>query len=135
MYIEFVCVFVFLWKAILNFSVTIRTTVPEKTFKWFMITAEDPEVDNNVFEFSHKNIDVGTLKTLDINKSRYSERCSSSVENADNSYKSDVEVFIQKWSPSVRLQRKSDIIGGLNNLRKKPVTHATSLVLQTSTGV
>lgn len=75
-----------------TYVLTIRTTVPEKTFKWFMITAEDPEVDNNVFEFSHKNIDVGTLKTLDINKSRYSERCSSSVENADNSYKSDVEI-------------------------------------------
>ncbi|CAH0677923.1 unnamed protein product [Spodoptera exigua] len=75
-----------------TYVLTIRATVPDKTFKWFMITAEDPEVDNNIFEFSHKNIDVGTLKTLDINKSRYSERCSSSVENADNSFKYDVEI-------------------------------------------
>lgn len=68
--------------------------MPSRPFRWFMITAEDPDVDKNVFEFSHKNIDVGTLKTLDIDKSRYSETCSSSVENADNSDKTSVEVIL-----------------------------------------
>ncbi|KAJ8709248.1 hypothetical protein PYW07_009074 [Mythimna separata] len=75
-----------------TYVLKIYTTLPNRPFRWFMITAEDPNVDNNVFEFSHKNIDVGTLKTLDQDKSRYSERCSSSVENADNSDKSFVEV-------------------------------------------
>lgn len=75
-----------------TYVLKIYTTIPERPFRWFMITAEDPDVDNNVFEFSHKNIDVGTLKTLDQDKSRYSERCSSSVENADNSDKTFVEV-------------------------------------------
>ncbi|CAH0596397.1 unnamed protein product [Chrysodeixis includens] len=75
-----------------TYVLTIYTTIPSRPFRWFMITAEDPDVDKNVFEFSHKNIDVGTLKTLDIDKSRYSETCSSSIENADNSDKTSVEI-------------------------------------------
>ncbi|PZC74185.1 hypothetical protein B5X24_HaOG208211 [Helicoverpa armigera] len=75
-----------------TYVLTIQTTDLARPFRWFMITAEDPDVDNNIFEFSHKNIDVGSLKTLDVDKSRYSERCSISVENADNSDKTRVAI-------------------------------------------
>lgn len=65
----------------------------KRPFKWFMITVEDPEVDNSIYEFDHRSVDVGSLKTLDTNRqSRYSERCYNSVENTDNSDKYRVEV-------------------------------------------
>lgn len=75
------------------FLVTVKSTVPTRTFNWFMITAEDPAVDTSKYDLGQQMADVGTLKTLGLNgKSQYSERCASSVENIDNSYKTDVEV-------------------------------------------
>lgn len=60
-----------------------------------MITVEDPAIDNIVYEYGRNSVDVGTLKTLDTDaRSRYSERCASTVENTDNSDKTKIEVTI-----------------------------------------
>lgn len=74
---------------------TITTSAKDRPFKWFMITAEDPDVDKNIYDFGTKDIDVGILKTLDTGHlSRYSESCYSSVESTDYSEKSKIEVRI-----------------------------------------
>lgn len=75
------------------FAVTVTSRENSRPFRWFMITAEDPAVDNNIYDFGRKFADVGSLKTLDTDwRSRYSERCQNTVENADNSAKTQVEV-------------------------------------------
>ncbi|KAG6448148.1 hypothetical protein O3G_MSEX005324 [Manduca sexta] len=76
-----------------TYVLTINAANSSRPFRWFMITAEDPAVDNSVFEVSRKVVDVGSLKTLDDDsKSRYSERCASTVENIDSSDKTWVEI-------------------------------------------
>lgn len=76
-----------------TYVLTITSALPEHPFKWFMITAEDPDVDNNIHDFGNKKLDIGSLKTLDTDKnSRYSEKCFSSVESTDNSEKNRIEI-------------------------------------------
>ncbi|XP_045504403.1 spondin-2-like [Colias croceus] len=76
-----------------TYVLKLTTNNSTRPFRWFMITVEDPEVDNTTYEFDHKSVDVGSLKTIDTHKqSRYSERCYYSVENTDNSDKYKVEV-------------------------------------------
>ncbi|XP_046971831.1 spondin-2-like isoform X1 [Vanessa cardui] len=78
----------------------------KRPFKWFMITVEDPEVDNSSYEFDHRSVDVGSLKTLDTNRqSRYSERCYNSVENTDNTDKYRVEIHWVSPKQSDKKQR------------------------------
>ncbi|CAH0731810.1 unnamed protein product, partial [Brenthis ino] len=75
---------------ILQSKIDVNQTRP---FRWFMITVEDPEVDNSTDEFDHRSVDVGYLKTIETNRhARYSERCYNSVENTDNSEKYRVEI-------------------------------------------
>lgn len=58
-----------------------------------MITVEDASLGNGTLDLNRWPIDVGSLKTLDTNRqARYSERCYNTVENADNSEKTRVEV-------------------------------------------
>ncbi|KAL0818916.1 hypothetical protein ABMA28_008224 [Loxostege sticticalis] len=78
-----------------TYVVTLMTTVPDRPFRFFMITAEDPAVDDTTYVLSNSPPDVGHLKTLDTEtgrKSRYSERCFNSVENMDNSDKYRVDI-------------------------------------------
>ncbi|KAM3962091.1 spondin-2 [Aphomia sociella] len=78
-----------------TYVVTLESLNTSQPFRWFMITAEDPTVDNMVYEIGPSSIDVGSLKTLDTEigrKSRYSERCYSSVENTDSSDKYRIEI-------------------------------------------
>ncbi|XP_012550300.1 spondin-2 isoform X2 [Bombyx mori] len=76
-----------------TYVLTVTSRENSRPFRWFMITAEDPAVDNNIYDFGRKFADVGSLKTLDTDwRSRYSERCQNTVENADNSAKTQVEV-------------------------------------------
>ncbi|XP_063832618.1 spondin-2-like isoform X2 [Ostrinia nubilalis] len=78
-----------------TYVVTLMTTVNERPFRYFMITAEDPTVDDNSYMVSTKPSDVGHLKTLDTEtgrKSRYSDRCFNSVENMDTSDKYRVDI-------------------------------------------
>lgn len=80
---------------LLKFPVTLEATdSANKNFTWFMITAEDPEVDERIYDFGNRKVDVGSLKTLDPNKSRYSERCGNTVESFDNTPKNKVEVRV-----------------------------------------
>ncbi|XP_049885623.1 spondin-2-like [Pectinophora gossypiella] len=75
-----------------TYVLILETKDNTRPFREFMITVEDPEVDNDI-NFEHSKVDVGTLKTLDEDfKSRYSERCYSSVENKDNSDKRRIEM-------------------------------------------
>ncbi|XP_026761529.3 spondin-2-like isoform X2 [Galleria mellonella] len=77
-----------------TYVVTLQTQNNAKPFRAFMITAEDPNVDNT-HDLGPNLVDVGSLKTLDTEigrKSRYSERCYSSVENTDSSDKYKIEI-------------------------------------------
>ncbi|XP_050672432.1 spondin-2-like isoform X2 [Leptidea sinapis] len=79
---------------------------PTRPFRWFMITVEDPDVDNSP-QFDHKSVDVGSLKTIDTNRqARYSERCYNSVENTDNSDKYKVEIH---WVSPKQNDRKQTV--------------------------
>ncbi|KAG7309256.1 hypothetical protein JYU34_005195 [Plutella xylostella] len=65
-----------------------------RPFRWFMITVEDPDVDNP-YEVDDEKlaVDVGSLKTLDTGtQTRHSESCHNTVENADNTDKHQIEV-------------------------------------------
>lgn len=80
---------------VLLLSVTLTAMTTTRPFRWFMITVEEPNVDSNSYEIGPKPVDVGSLKTLDTEigrKSRYSERCFSSVEQTDSSDKYFIEV-------------------------------------------
>ncbi|XP_034836117.1 spondin-2-like isoform X1 [Maniola hyperantus] len=80
-----------------------------RPFRWFMITVEDASLENNTFDFDHRSIDVGSLKTLDSNsQARYSERCYNTVENSDNSEKFRVEIH---WvSPKENLRNRDQTV-------------------------
>ncbi|XP_068619926.1 spondin-2-like [Battus philenor] len=92
-----------------TYVLILETTNKTRPFRWFMITVEDPDVDNSIHEFDQLPVDVGSLKTLASNQqSRYSEKCFNSVESADNSDKENVEIH---WvspknspKPSIRLR-------------------------------
>ncbi|KAI5644886.1 reeler domain-containing protein [Phthorimaea operculella] len=74
-----------------TYVLELRTTDRSRPFKGFMITVEDPAVDNSTLVFNHQSVDVGTLKTLeDDMKTRYSEKCFNTVENKDISDKLNV---------------------------------------------
>ncbi|KAL4716221.1 hypothetical protein ACJJTC_004715 [Scirpophaga incertulas] len=78
-----------------TYVVTLLANEPTRPFRWFMITAEDPDMDNSTYDVMSFETDVGRLKTLDTEtgrKSRYSERCFNSVENTDNSDKYRVDI-------------------------------------------
>lgn len=66
-------------------SVLLKTKEMDHPFRRFMITVEDAEDENNA--------DVGSLKIQD-SKTRHSEKCFNTVENADDSDKTEVEVCI-----------------------------------------
>lgn len=71
------------------------STQLDRPFRWFMITAEDPAVDDSTYTISSSPADVGSLKTLDTEtgkKSRYSDKCFNSVESIDYSDKYRVDV-------------------------------------------
>ncbi|GBO99462.1 Spondin-1 [Eumeta japonica] len=71
-----------------TYLIRLRSNNDFHPFKWFMITVENPD-ENSVNERDH--MDVGSLKLLS-NQSRYSERCSNSIEETDNSDKYKIEV-------------------------------------------
>ncbi|XP_075984849.1 spondin-2-like isoform X2 [Anticarsia gemmatalis] len=75
-----------------TYVLKITTSNLTRPFKWFMMTAEDPDVDDKIYEFGAKTLDVGVLKTLDSSETRYSERCFNSVEAAKSTDKSDIEI-------------------------------------------
>ncbi|XP_059051805.1 spondin-2-like [Achroia grisella] len=84
----------FLYMPDQTYVVTLRSLNNAKPFRLFMITAEDPNVDST-HDLGPNPVDVGSLKTLDTEigrKSRYSERCYSSVENTDSSDKYRIEI-------------------------------------------
>lgn len=73
-------------------TVTLSTSNTTRPFKWFLISAEDPDVDNNNNQEDLTNIDVGTLKPLKDQQSRYYEKCAKTVQETDNSDKTKIEV-------------------------------------------
>ncbi|XP_013165839.1 PREDICTED: spondin-2-like [Papilio xuthus] len=76
-----------------TYVLILKTTNKTRPFRWFMITVEDPDVDNSINEYEQVPVDVGSLKTLADNpQSRYSEKCFNSVESADNFDKENVEI-------------------------------------------
>ncbi|XP_060806082.1 spondin-2 [Amyelois transitella] len=86
-----------------TYVVTLKSHNNTRPFRWFMITAEDPNVDSNPYEIAPNPVDVGSLKILDTGlgrKSRYSEKCSVSVENTDNSNKYKIEIHWISPKPS-----------------------------------
>ncbi|CAG5051503.1 unnamed protein product [Parnassius apollo] len=96
-----------------TYVLMLETTDPNRTFRWFMITVEDPDVDNTAHGFEHQPVDVGSLKTLASNQqSRYSERCANSVESADYSEKSYVEIHwvSPKNSPKRKVRLRATVV-------------------------
>ncbi|CAH0402466.1 unnamed protein product [Chilo suppressalis] len=90
-----------------TYVVTLMSTSALHPFRWFMITAEDPDMDNSTHGVTSPPVDVGRLKTLDTEtgrKSRYSERCFNSVENMDNSDKYRVDIH---WISPKQNDKKS----------------------------
>ncbi|XP_053615784.1 spondin-2-like [Plodia interpunctella] len=86
-----------------TYVVTLKSLNSTRPFRWFVITAEDPNVDTTPYEIAPKTTDVGSLKILDTgigSKSRYSEKCSVSVENTDNSNKYKIEIHWISPQPS-----------------------------------
>lgn len=90
-----------------TYVVTLQNFNTTRPFKWFMITAEDPDIDDTNNQEDLVNVDVGTLKPLG-GQSRHSERCFKTVEETDNSDKIKVEVHWispkQNNRPYVRLR-------------------------------
>ncbi|XP_063363886.1 spondin-2-like isoform X1 [Cydia amplana] len=88
-----------LFKPDQRYAITIKASNENHTFIWFMITVEDPDVDESDYAFRRQQYDVGTMKTMDDDHSgQYSDKCANTVENIDNTGKKEVSVH---WlSPS-----------------------------------
>ncbi|XP_063616135.1 spondin-2-like isoform X1 [Cydia splendana] len=88
-----------LFKPDQRYAITIKASDQNHTFSWFMITVEDPDVDESDYAFRRQQYDVGTMKTMDDDhSSQYSDKCANTVENIDNTGK--MEVSVHWLSPS-----------------------------------